>query len=233
MKTVLITGATSGYGIETAKVFKRNGYITLIASRNSEKVEKCIEEFGCDKGYTLDVTDFDGWVKLKEEVVRDYGHLDVLVNNAGAGISIVNTVDQTRENIDAIIALNLTSSIYGSKVFAPVMIDRRDGVIINISSICARHQWASWTVYGCAKAGLLSFSKGLYAELRPYGIRVSCIMPGQASTGFQRGSGIGEVVESLRAEDIANAVWYCASQPKEVVIEEITVWGTSQDVQPL
>ena len=58
-------------------------------------------------------------------------------------------------------------------------------------------------------------------------------MPGQASTGFQRGSGIGEVVESLRAEDIANAVWYCASQPKEVVIEEITVWGTSQDVQPL
>ena len=165
--------------------------------------------------------------------MRDYGHLDVLVNNAGAGISIVNTVDQTRENIDAIIALNLTSSIYGSKVFAPVMIDRRDGVIINISSICARHQWASWTVYGCAKAGLLSFSKGLYAELRPYGIRVSCIMPGQASTGFQRGSGIGEVVEYLRAEDIANAVWYCASQPKEVVIEEITVWGTSQDVQPL
>ena len=182
MKTVLITGATSGYGLETAKVFKRNGYITLIASRNPEKVEKCIKEFGFDKGYTLDVTDFDGWVKMKEEVVRDY---------------------------------------------------RKDGVIINISSICARHQWASWTVYGCAKAGLLSFSKGLYAELRPYGIRVSCIMPGQASTGFQRGSGIGEVVESLRAEDIANAVWYCASQPKEVVIEEITVWGISQDVQPL
>lgn len=233
MKTVLITGATSGYGLETAKVFKRNGYITLIASRNPEKVEKCIKEFGFDKGYTLDVTDFDGWVKLKEEVMRDYGHLDVLVNNAGAGISIVKTVDQTKENIDAIIALNLTSSIYGSKVFAPVMMDRKDGVIINISSICARHQWASWTVYGCAKAGLLSFSKGLYAELRPYGIRVSCIMPGQASTGFQRGSGIGEVVESLRAEDIANAVWYCASQPKEVVIEEITVWGISQDVQPL
>ncbi len=165
--------------------------------------------------------------------MKDYGRLDVLVNNAGAGISIVDTVDQTKENIDAIIALNLTSSIYGSKVMAPIMIGQKDGVIVNISSICARHQWAAWTVYGCAKAGLLSFSKGLYAELRPHGIRVSCVMPGQASTGFQKGSGIGEVVESLTAEDIANAVWYCASQPKTVVIEEVTVWGTSQAVQPL
>ena len=113
------------------------------------------------------------------------------------------------------------------------MKEQKDGVIVNISSICARHQWAAWTVYGCAKAGLLSFSKGLYAELRPYGVRVSCVMPGQASTGFQHNSGIGEVEESLKATDIANAVYYCASQPDKVVIEEVTVWGTSQDVQPL
>lgn len=233
MKTVLITGATSGYGLETAKLFKKNGYVTLIASRNSEKVDKCVKEFGFDAGYTLDVTDYDGWVALKDAIMHDFGRLDVLVNNAGAGISIVDTIDQPRDAIDQIIALNLTSAIYGSKILAPIMIDRHDGVIVNISSICARHQWAAWTVYGCAKAGLLSFSKGLYAELRPHGVRVSCVLPGQASTGFQKGSGIGEVVESLRAEDIANAVWYCASQPKEVVIEEVTVWGTSQNVQPL
>lgn len=233
MKRVLITGATNGYGLETAKLFKEKGYTVIIASRNPEKVSVCVEKYGFDKGYTLDVTDYDRWEEVRDEIVKDFGGIDILVNNAGAGISIVDTVDQTKENIDKIIALNLTSAIYGSKIFAPMMKEQKDGVIVNISSICARHQWAAWTVYGCAKAGLLSFSKGLYAELRPYGVRVSCVMPGQASTGFQHNSGIGEVEESLKATDIANAVYYCASQPDKVVIEEVTVWGTSQDVQPL
>ena len=233
MKRVLITGATSGYGLETAKLFKKKGYTVIIASRNPEKVSACVEKYGFDKGYTLDVTDYDRWEEVRDEIAKDFGGIDILVNNAGAGISIVDTVDQTKENIDKIIALNLTSAIYGSKIFAPMMKEQKDGVIVNISSICARHQWAAWTVYGCAKAGLLSFSKGLYAELRPYGVRVSCVMPGQASTGFQHNSGIGEVEESLKATDIANAVYYCASQPDKVVIEEVTVWGTSQDVQPL
>lgn len=233
MKRVLITGATNGYGLETAKLFKEKGYTVIIASRNPEKVSACVEKYGFDKGYTLDVTDYDRWEEVRDEIVKDFGGIDILVNNAGAGISIVDTVDQTKENIDKIIALNLTSAIYGSKIFAPMMKEQKDGVIVNISSICARHQWAAWTVYGCAKAGLLSFSKGLYAELRPYGVRVSCVMPGQASTGFQHNSGIGEVEESLKATDIANAVYYCASQPDKVVIEEVTVWGTSQDVQPL
>lgn len=233
MKRVLITGATNGYGLETAKLFKEKGYTVIIASRNPEKVSACVEKYGFDKGYTLDVTDYNRWEEVRDEIVKDFGGIDILVNNAGAGISIVDTVDQTKENIDKIIALNLTSAIYGSKIFAPIMKEQKDGVIVNISSICARHQWAAWTVYGCAKAGLLSFSKGLYAELRPYGVRVSCVMPGQASTGFQHNSGIGEVEESLKATDIANAVYYCASQPDKVVIEEVTVWGTSQDVQPL
>ncbi len=232
-KTVLITGATSGYGLETAKLFRQNGYTVLIASRNPQKVADCTAQYGFAKGYTLDVTDYDGWLRLRDDLTRDFGRLDVLVNNAGAGIAIVPTTAQTKDTIDRIVALNLTANIYGANVLAPMMTAQRDGVIINVSSICARHQWPGWTVYGCAKAGLLSFSKGLYTELRPHGVRVCCVMPGQASTGFQHGSGIGEVTESLRAEDIANAVWYCASQPKEVVIEEVTVWGTSQDVQPL
>lgn len=233
MKRVLITGATSGYGLESAKKFKENGYTVIIASRNAEKVADCVKKYGFDGGYKLDVTNYDEWLCVRDSIVKDFGGIDILVNNAGAGISIVDTVDQKKEDIDNIIALNLTSAIYGSKVMAPMMMEQKDGVIINISSICARHQWPAWTVYGCAKAGMLSFSKGLYTELRPHGIRVSCVMPGQASTGFQRGSGIGEVEESLKATDIANAVYYCASQPKEVVIEEVTVWGTSQNVQPL
>ena len=233
MKTVLISGATSGYGLETARIFQRNGYAVLIASRNPDKVAAVTAAEGFAAGYTLDVTDYEGWLAVRARIMADFGRLDVLVNNAGAGLSIVETTAQTKENIDRIVALNLTSAIYGANVLAPLMTAQRDGVIVNVSSVCARHQWPAWTVYGAAKAGMLSFSKGLYTELRPHGVRVSCILPGQASTGFQRGAGIGEVTESLHAADIANAVWYCASQPREVVVEEVTVWGTSQDVQPL
>ena len=78
-----------------------------------------------------------------------------------------------------------------------------------------------------------ALSKGLYTELRPHGVRVTCVLPGRASTGFQSNSGIEECEETMTATDIANAVLYCANQPKGVVVEEITVWGTSQDVQPL
>jgi NADP-dependent 3-hydroxy acid dehydrogenase YdfG len=69
--------------------------------------------------------------------------------------------------------------------------------------------------------------------MRPYGVRVTCVIPAAASTGFQSNAGIGEENQTLTAEDIANAIVYAANQPKGVVVEEITVWGTSQDVQPL
>ena len=232
-RIVLVTGATSGYGLATAKKFKAEGDTVLIASRNAAKVEAAVKEYGFDKGYTLDVTKFEEWVDLKEKIMAEYGRLDVLINNAGAGLKIAPTVEHTKETIDDIITLNLNSVIYAANVLAPIMIEQKDGVIINVSSICARHAWPAWTIYGCAKAGMLSFSKGLYCELQPYGIRVTCVMPGQASTGFQSGAGIGEVEESLTAEDIANAGVYCANQPKSVVIEDISVWGTSQVVQPL
>lgn len=232
-RKVLITGATSGYGLESAKLFQKNGDTVIIASRNEDKVSRTVKDFGFAAGYKLDVTHYEEWVALKEKISKDFGTVDILVNNAGGGVKLVNTVDQTKETIDEAISLNLTSSIYASQIFAPDMIAQKDGVIINVSSICARHQWGTWTIYGAAKAGLLSFSKGLYTELRPHGVRVTCVLPGRASTGFQSNSGIEECEESMTPTDIANAILYCANQPKGVVVEEITVWGTSQDVQPL
>ncbi len=232
-RVVLITGGTSGYGLETAKLFQANGDQVVIAARNGEKVAAAVREYGFAAGYQLDVTQFDQWVRVRDRLMADFGRIDVLINNAGGGVKLVETVEQTKESIDEAIALNMTAAIYSSNLFAPSMIAQKDGVIINISSICARHQWGTWTIYGAAKAGLLSFSKGLYTELRPHGIRVTCVLPGRAGTGFQANSGIDNCVESMGPQDIANAVFYCANQPKGVVVEEITVWGMSQDVQPL
>lgn len=232
-KIVIITGATSGYGLATAKKFTANGDTVIAVSRDAAKVSAVVAENGFADGFRADVTCFSDWLALKDYVMSKYGRVDVLVNNAGGGVAIVDTTEQSVDNIDKAIALNLNSVIYGSKVFGDVMKNQGDGIIINLSSVCARHCWGGWSVYAAAKAGVLNFSKGLYVELRPYGVRVTCVIPAAASTGFQKNSGIDEVTQSLSVDDIAGAVFYAATQPKGVVVEEMTVWGTSQDVQPL
>lgn len=232
-KIVIITGATSGYGLATAKKFKADGDTVIAASRDAEKVKETVKKFGFADGFTIDVTSYEDWLELKKYVTDKYGRADVLVNNAGGGVKIAETTEQTQEDIDKAISLNLNSVIYGSKLFGEVMKAQKGGIIINISSVCARHCWGGWSVYAAAKAGVLNFTKGLYVELRPHGVKATCIIPAAASTGFQSGAGIGEENQTLRAEDIANAVFYAANQPEGVVVEEMTVWGTSQDVQPL
>lgn len=232
-KVVLITGGTSGYGLATAKKFRENGDTVIIASRNAEKVEKNVKENGFAAGFKIDVENFCEWEKLKADVIEKFGKIDVLVNNAGGGVKIADVSEQSSADIDKAVSLNLNSVIYGSKLFGEVMKKQGDGIIINISSVCARHCWGGWSVYAAAKAGVLNFTKGLYVELRPYGAKATCIIPAAASTGFQSNAGIGEENQTLMPEDIANAVFYAANQPKGVVIEEMTVWGTSQDVQPL
>jgi NADP-dependent 3-hydroxy acid dehydrogenase YdfG len=232
-KIVLITGATSGYGLATARKFKENGDVVVVASRNETKVKKVVQEYAFDDGYTIDVTDYGKWLELKEFIMKKYGRIDVLVNNAGGGVAIVDTTEQTQENIDKTIAINLNSVIYGSSIFGAIMKEQGDGIIINISSVCAKHAWGGWSVYAAAKAGVLNFTKGLYVELQPYGVRATCIIPASASTDFQKSAGIDEVVQSLKPEHIADAVYYAATQPQGVVVEEMTVWGTAQVVVPL
>jgi len=232
-RIVVLTGGTSGYGLAAAKKFKEQGDIVVAASRNEEKVRRIARENGFDLGVQIDVTKYEDWERLVASVKEKYGRIDVLVNNAGGGVAIVDTTEQTREDIDQSIRLNLNSVIYGSKLFGAMMKEQKDGIIINLSSVCARHCWGGWSVYAAAKAGVLNFTKGLYVEMRPYGVRATCIIPAAASTGFQSGAHIDEVSQTLTPDDIANAVLYAANQPKGVVVEEMTVWGTSQDVQPL
>lgn len=232
-RVVVITGSTSGYGLAMARKFKELGDKVVIVSRNEEKVRQVVEENGFDDSFVLDVTNYDGWVELKNYILKKYGHIDILVNNAGGGVKIEPIAHQTKESIDDIISLNLNSVIYASSIFAPVFQKQRDGLIINISSVCARHCWSDWSVYAAAKAGVLNFSKGLYVDLQPYGVRVSCVIPAAATTNFNKSAGLDDSELSLKVDDIANAVIYIANQPKTVNVEEVTVWGTSQVVNPL
>lgn len=232
-RIVLITGASSGYGKATAKAFKDAGDIVIMTARNAEKLESARKEVGGDLAFSMDVTKPADWDKAVALIKEQYGRLDILVNNAGGGIAIKEVSEYSVEEIDATIKLNLNSVIYGCRAFADMMKEQKSGTMINISSVCARQCWPTWSVYAAAKAGVLNFSKGMYLEMQPHNVRVTCVVPSSASTGFQSACGIGETTDKLLAEDIAETVLYVANLPQRAVVEDVTVWGIDKQVNPL
>ena len=231
-KIVFITGGTSGYGKAMAKRFAQEGARVIIAARKQEELDAVSREIGCD-ALRMDVTDFAAWHSARAYVEEKYGRLDVLINNAGGGVAIKPVAEQTKVEIDRAILLNLNSVIYAANTFAPLFMAQRAGTILNMFSVCARQCWPEWSVYAAAKAGVLNFSKGLYTELQPYGVRVTCLIPAAASTGFQKASGIGEVNNILGTDDIAQTALFICKLPPRAVVEDVTVWGIDQVVNPL
>ena len=232
-RIVLITGASSGYGKATAKAFKASGDTVIMTARNFDRLESARIEVGGDIAFSMDVTVSEDWEKALNIVKEKYGRLDILINNAGGGITIKEAADFSTDEIDDVLKLNLNSVIYGCKTFAPMMKSQNTGTMINISSVCARQSWPCWGVYGAAKAGVLNFSKSMYLEMRPYNVRVSCLIPASANTGFQEACGIANAPQKLGPADIADTILYIANLPQRAVVEDITVWGIDQEVNPL
>ncbi len=233
-EVVVITGATSGYGLATARRFCKEEYHVVITGRNAGKVKSTAEEIKAEP-FPADATDPAAWESLSRFIKEKFGHIDLLINNAGGGVSICETEAQEIGNIDKAISLNLNSTIYGCHVFAPLFSSQGFGTIINISSVCAKQAWPGWSVYAAAKWGVLGFTKGLATELGPKGIRVTCLVPGAGDTNFDKNAGFSArgSVPALKAEDIADAIYGIYQLPKHVWVEEMTVWGLDQVVIPL
>lgn len=225
-RIVLITGASSGYGKATAKAFKDHGDTVIMTARNLAKLEGACREVGGDLAVSMDVTKPEDWDHIVNVIKEKYGRLDILVNNAGGGVAIKEVSEFTIEEIDQTIKLNLNSVIYGCRAFADMMKEQKCGTMINISSVCARQCWPTWSVYAAAKAGVLNFSKGMYLEMQPHNVRVTSVIPSSASTGFQSACGIGETADQLMVEDIAETVLYVANLPQRAVVEDAVTTNT-------
>lgn len=151
-KIILVTGGTSGFGKAAAASLVQEVAIVLIAARNENNLKSTKEETGCSDYIKMDVTNPADWEYAYKYIEEKYGRIDVLVNCAGGGVSIKETVDQAIEDIDEIIKLNLNSTIYGSRIFGRMMKKQKSGMIINFASVCAREAWPEWSVYNiCAR----------------------------------------------------------------------------------
>lgn len=232
---VLVTGGSDGYGRGIAAVLKKAGAEVWITGRNVEKLEKAAEELGV-RTIQADASSGADW----DRVMRETGELDVLVNNAGFGGKIVPVAEQTDEDIIRTIGTNLTGVVLGCRRAGAMMAKRKRGIIINISSVCALYAWPAWSVYTAAKAGVAKFSHGLYTELRPHGVRVSCVTPSWRQTGFNHAANISGASENpelaakcIAPEELGNIVRSIIEQPDHLAVPDITVQPVIQDISPM
>lgn len=203
--TIVITGGTSGFGKAAAKVFAENGENVIAVSRNEESLNQTKKELGVDT-FTADVTKPQDWVSLHEYIEYKYKGIDLLVNNAGAAITVKPLDEQTFEQIDMSIDLNLKGAVYGCRTFMKKFKQQKRGTIMNISSICAVESWPGYSIYAAAKAGMRSFTKSMIVELQPYGVRVSCLIPAAGDTNFCKKSNINRGGFAMKAHDFAQVI---------------------------
>ena len=241
-KVVIVTGASSGIGYSTALKLSKAGAKVAAGARRVEKLESLKKEVQQDGGEILvkklDVTkkeDCDSFINL---VNQTWNKIDILINNAGImPLSFFKNlkVNEWEQMID----VNLKGILYCTAAVIPYMITKKSGHIINLSSVAGRIVFPAGSVYCATKHAVTAFSEGLRLELsQRYNIKVTCIEPGVVSTELPNTitdksleSFVKSVkeMESLKADDIANAIIYSLDSPPYLNINEILLRPLSQE----
>ncbi len=240
-KVVLITGASSGIGKATVKKFAQNGANIIVAARRISLLNRLKDEisdqFKVDIfPLQLDVTDIDT-VNEISNLPEQYKNIDVLVNNAGGALGLEPLWKGDISDWDQMIDTNIKGLLYVTKAVLPAMIKRKTGIIINIASIAGIEAYPGGNVYCAVKSAARMLSKTLRMDLVNTGIKVTAIDPGLVKTDFskirfhgdnKRAEKVYENITPLYAEDIADAIYYCATRPSHVDIEEMVIMPTAQ-----
>lgn len=220
----IITGASSGIGEATARLFAAQGYRVVLAARRLERLQALQTEIAAAGGEALvvqtDVADYASIQALVDKTLQAYGQIDVLFNNAGFGrTKWLEELDPV-EDIAAQIQVNLTGLIQATRAVLPHMIARRQGSIINMSSQAAFVGTPTYSVYAATKFGTRGFSDALRREVGVWGIRVSAIYPGGVATEFAQHTGADRKTRirtpdalMLSPQQVAGAVLAAARRP--------------------
>jgi 3-oxoacyl-[acyl-carrier protein] reductase len=189
-KVALVTGASSGIGRATAEALAASGAGVAINFHSNEAgAEAARAQIAGGGGRAIivqgDVTQASEVQSLVEQTVAEFGPIDILVNNAGSLVERLKILELTEERWDEVINLNLKSAFLCCRAVAASMMERKAGVVINVSSIAGRNGGALGSIhYSTAKGGLITFTKGLAKELAPFGVRVNAVSPGVIDTRY-------------------------------------------------
>jgi len=187
-KVVLITGASSGFGEDAARLFGKEGCKVVLAARRLERLQALAEKIQMQGGEAIaipvDVNDRAEIGLMVQTALDIYGQIDILFNNAGFGaMNWFEDLDPER-HIETLVSVNLTGTMLVTRAVLPGMLERRSGHIINMSSVAGLIASPLLTTYSASKYGVRAFTDALRREVAPFGIQVSGIYPGPAETEF-------------------------------------------------
>ena len=225
--TVLITGGSSGIGRATAKMLADAGARVAITGRDERKLAATAETLKV-RGIRADVTNETAVLRTYETFLQEFGHLDVLINNAGYG-TFRNLVDTDRANFDSVFATNVTGAMLMAREAAKHFISRNYGNLINIGSTSALRGAPGGTAYYASKFALRGMTECWRAELRKYNVRVILINPSEVLTEFAATAGHAQkdTPTKLRGEEIAHAVKAVLEMDDRGFTTELTVFATN------
>lgn len=239
-KVVVITGASSGLGEATARMLAAMGASVVLGARRAERLQALVDNIKAGGGQALavttDVTKREQVQALVDAAVKEFGRLDVIINNAG--IMPQSLLENLKvDEWDAMIDVNIKGVLYGIAAALPYMKEQKSGHIINVASVAGHRVGPGSSVYAATKFAVRALSEGLRQEVKPYGLRTTIISPGAVATELPNtitDSAVGERVNkfyeetAIPADSFARAVVYAMSQPEDVDINEILFRPTSQ-----
>lgn len=239
-KLALITGASSGIGKATAEAFAALGINLILCGRRLEKLEALqanLAEKVDVQILTFDVRDKEQVQNALNSLSDSSKNIDILVNNAGNAHGMGPIQDGSTDDWDAMIDGNVKGLLYVSRTIMPWMKARRQGHIVNISSIAGKSTYPNGNVYCASKAAVEAISEGMRLDLNPFGIKVTNVAPGAVETEFslvrfkgdeEKADAIYKGFEPLKAADIAEVIAFAVSRPTHVVMADITLFPTAQ-----
>jgi NADP-dependent 3-hydroxy acid dehydrogenase YdfG len=238
-KSVLITGATSGIGLATAHEFAAHGYDLILTGRRNERLMNLKDEIRASFDVNITLLNFDvrSYAECAEAFATIIRPVDVLVNNAGLARGFDYVHEAKVEDWEEMIDTNIKGLVYMTRLVSPGMVSRQSGHIINLGSSAGREVYPRGNVYCATKFAVDGFTKAIRAELHVHGIRVSQISPGHVEEtefarvrfhGDEERAKIYEDFNPLTSKDIAECIYFIASRPPYVNINDIFLMGTQQ-----
>lgn len=243
VKTVLITGATAGIGKATAVIFAQNNYQLILTGRRNNRLLELKEQLTTEypkvkvQCLAFDIRDNKATTSAFNSLPEEWKNIDVLINNAGlaAGLDPIHT--GSIDDWDQMIDTNIKGLLYITRLVTPGMTERGSGHIINVSSIAGKESYPNGSVYCGSKHAVSSITKAMRIDLAPYNIKVGAICPGMVETEFslvrfkgdqEKADSVYEGVTPLYAQDIAETIYFMASRPAHVNIDDILIMPTAQ-----
>jgi NAD(P)-dependent dehydrogenase (short-subunit alcohol dehydrogenase family) len=230
-RVVLVTGAASGLGAATARVFAEHGARVVCGDIDEKGAQEVAEAIGARALY-LDVAEPTSAEAALREVLDSEGHIDILVNNAGVDF-IRSVTEMTLAEWDRVQHVNLRAPWFLSRAVFPHMIERGGGQIVNVSSTASKKGWSNATAYAASKHGVMGLTQALHAEGKEHGVKVMAVVAGGMKTNFFRTLDPPPPPENLQPpENVAACILFMVCQPPESVIHELIVTPMTETSYP-